>query len=126
MRRLLSVIAVVALAMAIGSLYAAETKENTWHGIITDDMCGKKHLEMTPEKARECALSCVKKGSHLVLYNKKDDKTFMLSDQAKATEFAGEHVVVNGTIDAAGKEITVTSIQKGEKKQEAEKKKEGK
>lgn len=118
MKRLLAVLAVVALAVGIGSLYAAETKEDTWHGIITDDMCGKKHLEMTAEKAKECALSCAEKGAKMVLYDKKDDKTFMLSDQAKAKEFAGQHVVVKGMLDADGKSITVSSIEKPEPKKE--------
>ena len=118
MKRLLAVMAVVALAAGIGSLYAAETKADTWHGIITDDMCGKKHVEMTAEKATECALSCAEKGAKLVLYNKENDKTFMLSDQAKAKEFAGQHVVVKGMLDADGKSITVSSIEKPEPKKE--------
>ena len=116
MRRMLALMAVVGLAIGIGSLYAAEAKTDTWHGIITDDMCGKKHVEMSADKAKECALSCVAKGSKLVLYNKKEDKTFMLSDQAKAKEFAGQHVVVTGTLDADGKSITVSSMQKPEEK----------
>ena len=116
MRRFLAVLAVLALAVGVASLYAAEAKEDTWHGIITDDACGKKHVEMTPEKAKACTLSCVEKGSKMVLYNKKDDKTYMLSDQAKAKEFAGDRVVVKGTIDAEGKTITVASIEKPEPK----------
>jgi len=115
-RRLIAVLAIMALTMGVSALLAAETTEATWHGIITDDMCGKKHVEMSADKAKECALSCVAKGSKLVLYNKKEDKTFMLSDQAKAKEFAGQHVVVTGTLDADGKSITVSSMQKPEEK----------
>jgi len=119
MRRLLAVLAVVAFTVGIGSLCAAEAKEDTWQGIITDEGCGKKHAEMTTEKAKSCALSCAERGAKLVLYNKQDDKIFMLSDQAKAKEFAGEQVVVKGMIDADGKSITVSSIQNPEPKRES-------
>ena len=50
-------------------------------------------MEMSPEKAKACALGCAERGAKLVLYSMKDDKIFILGDQAKAKEFAGEHVV---------------------------------
>ncbi len=121
MRRLLAALTVVGLMVGIGSLYAAETEGDTWHGIITDEGCGKKHVEMSPEKAKACALSCAERGAKLVLYSMKDDKIFILSDQAKAKEFAGEHVVVSGTLSEDGNTITVTGIQKGEEKVKDEK-----
>ena len=114
MKRWMAVLTVVALTMGIGALVAAETGEATWQGIITDGMCGKKHLQLAPEKARECALRCLEKGDKLVLYDDKNDKTFDLSDQGKAKEFAGQSVVVKGAIGADGKSITVSSIQKSE------------
>ena len=46
----------------------------------------------------------------------KTDTLYALSDQAKAKEFAGDHVAVKGTLDADGKSITVAGIQKAEGK----------
>jgi len=113
-RRLIAALAVMALTMSFGALLAADAAEGTWSGIITDDSCGKKHAEMAPDKARECALRCAEKGGKLVLYDKSTDKSFALSDQSKAKEFAGDRVVVKGTLDADGKSIKVSSIAKGE------------
>ena len=118
MKRLVSLSLVLVFAAAFAALYAAETKENTWHGVITDDMCGKKHMG-GDDKA--CTLKCVEKGAKFALYDAKADQVFALSDQTKAKDFAAEHVVVKGTISTDGKTITVMDIQKGEGKKEGKK-----
>lgn len=108
---------VVALSLALAfvgafcALYAAEAKETTFHGVITDDMCGKKHMG-GDDKA--CTLKCVEKGAKFALYDPQSDKVYGLSDQAKAKEFAAEHVVVKGSLSADGGSINVSDIQKGE------------
>ena len=123
MRRSIAALSVLCMLMAFGAvkLYAADTKTDTWHGVITDDMCGKKHMEMKNDEAKACALKCVEKGGKFALYDPTSDKVFVLSDQSKAKEFAAEHVVVMGSLSEDGKTITVTSIQKGEGKKEGKK-----
>jgi hypothetical protein len=121
MKRVLVAALAVLFVASLGALLADEGKEGTWHGLITDDSCGKKHMEMKPEEAKKCALSCVEKGAKLALYDPKADALYALSDQARAKEFAGEHVVVKGTMSADGKSITVAEIQKGEGMKEGQK-----
>ena len=125
MKRVMAVLVTVLLAVSIGAALAAEAKQASWHGLITDDGCGKKHASMKAEEAKACALRCVEKGAKLALYDPKADMVYALSDQAKAKEFAGEHVVVMGTMSEDGKSITVSGIQKGEGKKEGEAKKDG-
>lgn len=120
MTRRFAIVSAAILALA-GLAWAAAAPEGTWHGIITDDSCGKKHAEMKMEEAKACALKCVERGGKLALYDKNTDRTFILSDQAKAREFVAEHVVVKGTLGEDGKTINVTAIQKGEGAKEGQK-----
>lgn len=116
MNRLTASMMVMVCVMSAASLCAADAREMTWHGVITDDVCVKKHMS-AGDKA--CALKCVEDGAKFVLYDPKADKVFALSDQARAKEFAAEHVVVRGTLSADGKSITVAEIRKGEGKKQA-------
>ncbi|HEY3175196.1 MAG TPA: hypothetical protein VGK94_05485 [Candidatus Polarisedimenticolia bacterium] len=121
MKRIVVAALVVVFAASLGALLAAEGKEGTWHGLITDDGCGKQHMEKSAAEAKKCTLSCAEKGAKLALYDPKADMIYALSDQTKAKEFAGEHVVVKGTMSADGKSITVAEIQKGEGMKEGKK-----
>lgn len=113
MKRFVALSLAMVFAVAFAALYAEEAKETTFHGVITDDMCGKKHMG-GDDKA--CTLKCAEKGAKFALYDSTSDKVFALSDQSKAKAFAAEHVVVKGTLSTDGNTITVTDIQKGEGK----------
>ncbi|HET6374083.1 MAG TPA: hypothetical protein VFG76_12310 [Candidatus Polarisedimenticolia bacterium] len=113
MKRIVAVSLALVFSVAFAALYASDAKPTMFHGVITDDMCGKNHMG---GDAKSCTLKCVEKGAMFALYDPKADKVFALSDQAKAKEFAAEHVVVSGTLSEDGKTITVTQIQKGEGK----------
>ena len=98
MKRFVALSLAFAFAVAFAALYAAEAKETTFHGVITDDMCGKKHMG-GDDKA--CALKCVEKGAKFALYDPTSDKVFALSDQTKAKGFAAEHVTVTEEVERA-------------------------
>jgi hypothetical protein len=115
MNRHIAAMLVMACVMSAASLHAADARETTWHGVITDDVCAKKHMN-AGDKA--CALKCVEDGAKFVLYDPKADRVFALSDQARAKEFAAEHVVIRGTLSADGKSITVAEIRKGDGKKQ--------
>src|SRR5688572_19706789 len=76
----------------------ATAKAVTVRGWITDALCGAANAN---EKGKECALTCYKKGSKLVLYTD-DKKTYALSDQESAVKNLGHEVNVTGTIDDKG------------------------
>ena len=90
---------------------APAQRQQTFNGVITDDMCAKadhSQMRMGPTDA-ECAKACVVgHGAAYVLYDGKD--VYRLSDQRAPEEFAGQKVVVTGTLDAETRTIQVASI----------------
>jgi hypothetical protein len=78
----------------------------TLNGIVSDSMCGKKHM-MPGKSDAECIKECVKAGSRYVLVV--GDKTYSLNGKAAAIEsFAGKHVQVKGDVNQNA--INVTEI----------------
>jgi len=96
---------------ALGTSLAAAAAEQTFTGIITDDMCantGHAAMRMGPTDA-ECAAACV--SIHDAAYVLQDGKTiYKLSDQKAPGKFAGRKAKVVGTLDAKTRTIAVTSI----------------
>ena len=90
------------LVLASTAAFAAQTLT----GVVTDSMCGKKH--MVPGKSdAECVQICIKSGSKYALLV--GDKLYTLSGDAKQFEsFAGKKVTVSG--DVSGKTMAVKSI----------------
>jgi hypothetical protein len=80
----------------------------TFHGVITDTMCGKKHEMMKGQPDDQCIKACVKGSSDLALFD--GEKIWKLSDQKKSAVFAAKRVVVTGTLDQKSKTIKVTAI----------------
>ena len=100
----------IASLFAVAALSAAPG-EQTFNGIITDDMCagvGHSHMQMGPTDA-ECTTACISAhGATYVLYDGKD--VYALSDQQLPEKFAGQNVRVVGTLDAVTKTIQVESM----------------
>jgi uncharacterized protein DUF5818 len=101
---------VILTALAVAALAAAPANQ-TFTGVITDDMCPNadhSHMQMGPTDA-ECAKACIDvHGAQYVLY---DGKTaYTLSDQRTPEKFAGQKVKVTGTLDSKTKTIQVDSI----------------
>jgi hypothetical protein len=94
----------------VAALSAAQ-KNQTFTGVITDDMCAKgdhSGMRMGPNDA-ECTKACVAlHGAAYVLYDGKS--AYVLSDQKLPEKFAGQKVTVSGTLDAKTKGIKVESI----------------
>lgn len=112
MRRLLASVTTFAFLAGLSLVMAGEAKVATFQGLITDDVCGKNHANGDSAGVTKC----VEKGAHYALYDAKSDRVYLLSDQAKAKEFAAAQVTVQGTLSEDGKTITVTSIQKDQGK----------
>lgn len=101
-------LSVVLLAL---SAVSAASEGETFAGIVTDDMCAKgdhSGMQMGPTDS-ECTRLCViLHDSEYVLV---DGKTlYRLSDQKAPEKFAGQRVVVTGTLNANTRTITVKSI----------------
>lgn len=90
---------------ALQQIHAAT---QNFEGVISDTMCGKKHM-MPGLTDAQCIEECIKAGAKYALVA--GDKVYILSGKAQAiAPFAGKRVHVEGEIK--NNIITVASIQK--------------
>jgi hypothetical protein len=90
----------------------AAQKDAAYRGEIMDSDCAKMGQHPEPD-AKQCTVDCVKDGSTYVLFNAADKSVYQLDDQKKPVAFAGQKVVVTGTLDKTSKTIHVNSIKAG-------------
>lgn len=102
---LLGLILLATLIAMVVNFAAAATQTLT--GIVTDDMCGKKHTMMPGKPDAECVRACVKAGSKYALLA--GDKLYVLKGDAKQIDpFAGKRISVTGEVN--GNTVTEASI----------------
>src|ERR1700681_873217 len=83
-----------AALVALVASYAIAAPQ-TLNGVVTDDMCGKKHAMMPGKPDSECIRACVKSGSKFALLV--GDKIYILKGDAKQIDhYAGMKVKVAG------------------------------
>lgn len=77
-------------------------------GYVSDAHCGAKHSAVS-EKATQCINGCLKGGADAVLVH--DGKVMKIDSdsQAKAKEFAGKDVKIQGSV--SGDTVTIQSIE---------------
>ena len=101
MNKALSTIA--AFGLLAGSMALAES--TTLTGVVTDQMCGVKH--MMPGGAAKCTRACIKEGSPYALAV--GEKVYTLKGHdAELDKLAGDKVTVKGTI--SGTTVQVSSV----------------
>lgn len=104
MKSITRIIGVAVLAMAMNAT-AAQT---TLTGVLTDNMCTKKHM-MRGRSDADCVRECVRSGAKYTLVS--EGKKHELKGDARMLDlFAGEVVTVSGT--QSGGAIAVTAIKK--------------
>jgi ATP/ADP translocase len=108
-RRNLTLVAVV-VAFTLLFATALFAKDATFTGKIGDSMCGLKHM-MPDLTDKQCTEACVSKGAKYILADETHKKVYELSDQQKPKAFAGQAVVVKGSLEKDGKTIHVASIE---------------
>jgi hypothetical protein len=93
-------------AIMIPAIQQAHAAPQTIDGVISDTMCGKKHM-LPGKSAAECIQVCVKEGSSYALVA--GDKVYTLAGKPQAiAPFAGKRVHIEG--DLKNNTLTVTSI----------------
>ncbi|HSF17917.1 MAG TPA: hypothetical protein VLK65_20430 [Vicinamibacteria bacterium] len=90
-------------------------EEKTFEGYVTDDMCGAEHM-MEGMSDKQCADECVGMGAAYALYVPDDETLYKVDDPEKIKAFAGEDVVVNGTLDEDGETIRIVSVARREQR----------
>ena len=102
------VLAQVAVSQSAGNVDNS-AKQGTFNGVITDSMCGAKHM-MKDKSAAECTRICVKQGSDYALVV--GNKVYTLKGNASDLDkYAGERVTVKGSV--SGNTIYAESIATG-------------
>jgi hypothetical protein len=75
-------------------------------GVITDDMCSKKHM-MPGKSDAECIRACVKEGAKFAVQS--SGKTYILDGKtSEVSALAGKKVTVSGELK--GNTLTVSSV----------------
>ena len=93
-------------AIMIPAIQQAHAATQTIDGVVSDTMCGKKHM-LAGKTAAECIQVCLKDKANFALVA--GDKGYTLAGKPEAlASFAGKHVRVEGVIKDNA--LTVTSI----------------
>ncbi|MCC7339765.1 MAG: hypothetical protein IT170_01665 [Bryobacterales bacterium] len=91
--------AILILALTFTALLGAQTKPQTFTGVITDTMCGKDHTHMGVSPDAKCVVECVRTSKGKFKYALWDGKKmYVLSDQKAPEAFAAKQVKVTGTL----------------------------
>jgi len=99
----LALLAMVAALMV--NLASAATQTLT--GVVSDEMCGKKHTMLPGKPDADCVRACVKAGAKYALVV--GEKVYILSGDAKQIDaLAGKRARVTGAVN--GNQVTVASI----------------
>jgi len=108
MRKVLPVLALLALVCALASFTSADEKTKSWTGWISDDHCGAKG---TSADHKACAEKCVKeKGAAYVFVDTKTKTVHKIHNQdAVKSDDLGAEVKVTGHVMDDG-QIHVDSI----------------
>jgi hypothetical protein len=101
MKKLIAALMILTAGCAIPAMAAT-----TLTGVVTDDMCGAKHM-MPGTSDAVCTRACVKRGAHFALAV--NDKVYVLSGKASEIDaLAGSKATVKGELN--GNVLTVNSI----------------
>ena len=97
-------------SVLVAVTFGAAPSDQTFVGIISDNMCEKSHAAMRMgDTDAECTHACIEEhGGTYVLVDA--EHVYQLSDQTASKASAGKKVTVVGTLDAKTSTITVASI----------------
>jgi hypothetical protein len=95
------------MVFVLVSCIAVMAASTTLTGMITDDMCGAKHM-MAGKSDPECIRACVREGAKFALLV--GDKLYVLSGMnSEVSALAGKKVTITGTVK--DNTLTVATIQ---------------
>jgi hypothetical protein len=96
-KRWVSIGALLVLAGSLAVAAMANGVTHTWTGYVTDTYCGANRVNKAP--TAECTLKCVKnEHAKYAFFNFADKKVYVLNPQSEAAKFAGQRVMVKGTV----------------------------
>lgn len=96
MRRFAGIAALAAFGCGFAWAAPAQQTQTVFYGSIGDSMCGLKHTMPGGDKA--CTIACIKEGSAYILADTAHNRVYKLSNQALASRFPGQSVVIRGRL----------------------------
>lgn len=95
-----------ALTVLCLAVYPATAAQQTLKGVVSDSMCGRKHM-MPGKSDAECVRECIKANSKYALVTR--EKVYTLEgNSAELERLAGKQVQITG--DVAGTSVKVSQI----------------
>lgn len=105
-KRVLGTVLALLFAGALSLLMAASGGTQVWKGYVTDTWCGLNRVRKAP--TAECTVKCVKdRHAQYAFFNFADKKVYVLNPQSLAAKYAGQTVVVKGTL---GRRVTFATM----------------
>lgn len=96
MKRLAGAVGVAVLVCGLTWAAPPQETQTVFYGSIGDSMCGLKHTMPGGDKA--CTIACIKEGSTYILADTAHNRVYKLSNQALASRFPGQSVVIHGRL----------------------------
>ena len=106
-----------ALFLTLLAAVTVKGADRTFTGEIMDSQCAQmsSHDNMMKGEgahdAKECTLSCVKKGGSYALYDPAAKRAYQLDNQKKARDMAGQKVTITGSLESGSDTIHVAKIE---------------
>lgn len=88
--------ALAALICGLPPAAPAQETQTVFYGNISDSKCGLKHPP--PGDYKACTVTCVRAGAAYVLADTAHNRVYKLANQAQASRFPGQSVVVWGRL----------------------------
>ena|ERR1700744_3085463 len=100
-----------AILLSLSSAFAFKADEQHFKGYIEDSVCAasKTDMGMTADRVK-CATKCIKKGASAVLVV--GDNVYKIANQKAVIKYAGENVVVDGTLTENTIQVTKIALDK--------------
>ena len=105
-----------AFLFALAPLAFAQSNGHTFTGEIMDKQCAQmgSHENMMKaegaKNAKECTLACAKNGDKLVLFDSDAKKVYVIENDKKVREYAGQRVQITGTYDDSTETLQVKTV----------------
>jgi hypothetical protein len=106
----------IAILLVLTPYAFAQSKGHTFTGEIMDKQCAQmgSHENMMAamgaKNAKDCTLACAKNGDKLVLFDSDAKKVYVIEDDKKVRQYAGQRVQVTGTYDDTTDTLQVKTI----------------
>ena len=99
---------ILLITASAGMAGSAQTTDDTaFTGIITDSMCGARHVKHPNMDSANCTRECVRTGAKYTLIDG-EKSYFLQGDFAELAQFAGQRAKVSGSLE--GETIRVSAI----------------